>query len=112
MTLAAHLILDTGAIVFSRSHVPAPGQILIGMGHDKAWQRAIFRFAEICGAKVYVPGWRAEDPEAERWAALAEFQGTLISAPSPPQVPPAAIGSHPVVSPSESRQQRCAGRGG
>jgi len=112
MTLAAHLILDTGAIVFSRSVTPGPGQILIGMGHDLPWRRSIFTLARISGATVHVPGYHPDDPEGDRMAALAEFQGALISRRPGHTHPPAAIGSRVPVSLSESRQQVSAGRGG
>jgi hypothetical protein len=76
MTLAAHILLDTGAIVFGRA-LSAPGGMLIAMGDSRALPRCIFACAVVDGPRTSVPGYDPAAPQPERMAAIDRFLQAL-----------------------------------
>ena len=98
MTLAAFILLDTGAIVFNRSAAPRPGAVLVALGAQKDLPRQIFAAARVEGARVTVPGYDPAAAPAARMIAIERFLTVLAGRPvswsdfPPAEGPPAACG--------------------
>lgn len=79
MTLAAHVLLDTGGIVFDRSTTPPHRAVLVAVGDSRDLPPRLFAAADVDGPRVSVPGWPGAGDAAAQAAAIERLRQALLT---------------------------------